>query len=69
MSASLKYYSPTVTHDNFFVYNFKIVYRLMYEKRDKSKFKKISLKSPKKLLYSFICILTDYMGHEATKQF
>ena len=41
----------------------------MHEKRDKSKFKIFIIEKFKKMLYSFICILPDYMGHEATKQF
>ena len=41
----------------------------MHEKRDKSKFKIFSIEKFKKILCSFTCILPDYMGHEATKQF
>ena len=45
------------------------IYRLMHEKRDKSKFKISIIEKFKKTLYSFTCILPDYMGHEVTKIF
>ena len=44
-------------------------YRLMHEKRDKSKFNIFIIEKVEKILYSFTCILPDYMSHETTKQF
>ena len=44
-------------------------YRLMHEKRDKSKFNIFIIEKFKKILHSFTCILPDYMSHETTKQF